>query len=73
MRRTAALLLSPLLAVGLLAGCGGSDSTADKGLPDVSGGYGDKPKVTADKKEKPGKKLKSDVLVRGQGPEGRQG
>jgi len=67
-RRTAALLLSPLLAVGLLAGCGGSDSTADKGLPTVSGDYGDKPKVTAEKEEKPGKKLKSDVLVEGKGP-----
>jgi peptidylprolyl isomerase len=66
-RRTAALLLSPLLAVGLLAGCGGSDGT-EKGLPSVSGDYGDKPKVKADKEQKPGKTLKSDVLVEGKGP-----
>ena len=44
MRRIAALFLCPLLAVGLLAACGGADST-EKGLPSVSGGYGDKPKV----------------------------
>jgi peptidylprolyl isomerase len=66
-RRTAALLLSPLLAVGLLAGCGGSDGT-EKGLPSVSGDYGDKPKVKADKEQNPGKTLKSDVLVEGKGP-----
>ena len=67
MRRLAALILSPLLAVGLLAGCGGADST-DKGLPSVTGGYGDKPKVTADTKKKPGAKLQSSVLVKGKGP-----
>jgi len=66
-RRIAALVLSPLLVVGLLAGCGGADSTADKSLPKVSGGYGDKPKVTADTKEKPGTKLRSSVLVEGKG------
>ena len=44
MRRIAALLLCPMLAVGLLAACGGADST-EKGLPSVSGGYGDKPKT----------------------------
>ncbi|MEP6759921.1 MAG: FKBP-type peptidyl-prolyl cis-trans isomerase [Sporichthyaceae bacterium] len=67
MRRIAALLLCPLLAVGLLAACGGADST-DKGLPSVSGRYGDKPKVKADTKVKPGTKLKSSVLVQGKGP-----
>ena len=70
MRRLAALIVCPLLAVGVLAGCGdASDSTAEeKGLPSVSGGYGDKPKVTADKKEKPGTKVKTSVLVEGKGP-----
>jgi peptidylprolyl isomerase len=67
-RRIAALFLCPLLAVGLLAGCGGSDSAAEKGLPTVSGDYGEKPKVKADTKEKPGTKLRSAVLVEGKGP-----
>lgn len=67
MRKTAALLLCPLLAVGLLTACGGADG-ADKGLPSVSGGYGDKPKVKADTKVKPGAKLRSSVLVQGKGP-----
>jgi peptidylprolyl isomerase len=67
-RRPPALLLSLLLAVGVLAGCGGADSATAEGLPEVSGEYGDKPKVTADKEEKPGKKIKSEVLVEGDGP-----
>jgi peptidylprolyl isomerase len=66
-RRLAALFLCPLLAVGLLAGCGGGNS-ADKGLPSVSGKYGEKPKVKADTKVKPGTKLRSSVLVEGKGP-----
>jgi peptidylprolyl isomerase len=65
-RRLAALFLCPLLAVGLLTGCGGADS-AEKGLPSVSGKYGDKPKVKADTKVKPGTKLRSTVLVEGKG------
>ena len=68
MRRTAALLLALLVSVGLLAGCGGADSANAEGLPEVSGDFGDKPKVTADKEEKPGKKIKSEVLVKGDGP-----
>jgi peptidylprolyl isomerase len=67
-RRLAALFLCPLLAVGLLAGCGGADNSATKGLPTVSGKYGDKPKVKADTKVKPGKKLRSTVLIEGKGP-----
>ena len=68
MRRLAALFLCPLLVVAVLAGCGGADSTAEEGLPTVSGSYGEKPKVKADKEEKPGKKVRSDVLVKGKGP-----
>ena len=68
MRRLAVLFLSPLLVVGVLAGCGGADSAAEEGLPKVSGSYGDKPKVTADKKEKPGKQVRSSILVNGKGP-----
>jgi peptidylprolyl isomerase len=68
-RRLAALILSPVLAVGVLAGCGGADSSAEEeGLPKVSGSYGEKPKVTADKEEKPGKSVRSSVLVEGKGP-----
>jgi peptidylprolyl isomerase len=67
--RIAAVLLCPLLAVGLLAGCGDSGAkTEDKALPKVTGSYGDKPKVTADKTQKPGKKIQSDILVEGKGP-----
>ena len=68
MRRPAALLLALLVAVGVLAGCGGTDSAGAEGLPEVTGTYGDKPKVKADKEEKPGKKIKSEVLVKGDGP-----
>ena len=68
MRRLAVLFLSPLLVVGVLAGCGGADSAAEEGLPKVSGSYGDKPKVTADKKEKPPKLVRSSILVNGKGP-----
>jgi peptidylprolyl isomerase len=71
-RRPAVLLSASLLAVGLLSGCGGGSSpkasTADQGLPKISGSYGDKPKVTVTKGEKPGKKLKTTVLSKGNGP-----
>jgi peptidylprolyl isomerase len=69
-RRPAVLLSASLLAVGLLSGCGGasSPSNTDSGLPKVSGAYGDKPKVTVAKGEKAGKKLKTSVLSKGDGP-----
>ncbi len=70
MRRPAVLLSVSLLAVGLLSGCGGASSagSTDTGLPKVSGSYGDKPKVTVVKGEKPGKALKTSVLETGDGP-----
>lgn len=73
MRRIAVLLLSPVLVAGLLAGCGGSGGSAgstpaDQGLPSVTGSYGDKPKITLAKGEKPSRKLRSAVLTRGDGP-----
>ena len=70
MRRLAALSACPLLVLGLLAGCGGAsgDNTAEEGLPSVTGGYGEKPKVKADKTEKPGKKAKTSILIDGKGP-----
>lgn len=68
MRRIAVLLLSPVLVAGLLVGCGGGSSAADKGLPTVTGAYGDKPKVKVDKTVKAGKKIKTTVLKVGKGP-----
>ena len=68
MRRFPSLLV-PVLLVGLLAGCGGDGSaTSTEGLPSVSGAYGTKPKITVDKGSDPGKKLQSEVLVKGRGP-----
>ena len=68
MRRFPSLLV-PVLLVGLLAACGGAGaSTSAEGLPSVSGEYGAKPKITVDKGSDPGKKLQSEVLVKGRGP-----
>lgn len=66
MRRIVQLFLSALL-VGLLAACGGGGSTSTEGLPEVSGDYGAKPKITVAKDTKPGKKLRSEVLTEGTG------
>jgi peptidylprolyl isomerase len=74
-RRLAVLLLPALVVSGLLTGCA-SQTTAqkaaskakDKGLPSVSGTYGNKPVVKVDKKKKPAAKVTSAVLVAGSGP-----
>lgn len=72
MRRTVMFLLAPVLVAGLLSGCGNSGgSAADavvKGLPKVTGSYGDKPKIKVTKGVKPSKKLTSTVLSKGDGP-----
>ena len=71
MRRSAVLLLAPVLVGGLLTGCGGGTSGAsnvDKSLPTVTGHYGDKPKIKVAKGVKPSKKLVSTVLKKGSGP-----
>jgi peptidylprolyl isomerase len=69
-RRLAVLLLAPVLVGGLLSGCGGGSSkdSAEKGLPTVSGSYGDKPKITLEKGAKAPVKLQSSVLKKGKGP-----
>jgi peptidylprolyl isomerase len=59
--------------MGLLSACGGGSSTAAeeakaKGLPTVTGSYGDKPKIKVAKGDKPAKTLKSTVLKEGDGP-----
>jgi peptidylprolyl isomerase len=55
---------------GLLTACGGADSSGGgSGLPEVSGSFGEKPKVTVAKDSTPSKKLESAVLSEGDGPE----
>jgi peptidylprolyl isomerase len=73
------VLLAPVLVGGLLSGCGGStpktgaELAAEKGLPAVTGKYGDKPKITIAKGVKPAKTLKSAVLSKGKGPKVHKG
>jgi len=63
-RRTTSFLLLPLLAVGLLSGCGSGTKSP---LPKVKGSYGSKPSFTFPSKTPP-KTLMSKVLREGTGP-----
>ncbi|MDQ1665319.1 MAG: peptidylprolyl isomerase [Actinomycetota bacterium] len=71
--RRAALVLCPLLLAGALAACGDPDPVTPqekaqaRGLPAATGGYGDKPKVTPQKDQKPATRRQSAVLVAGKG------
>jgi peptidylprolyl isomerase len=63
--RRIALSLAPALLIGLLAGCSGESDS----LPEVSGTYGEKPKVTVAKGSTPSDELETEVLSEGDGPE----
>jgi peptidylprolyl isomerase len=65
-RRATTVLLVPLLAVGLLSGCGSSSKKASS-LPKVAGSYGSKPTFTFPGST-PSKTLQSKVLREGTGP-----
>jgi FKBP-type peptidyl-prolyl cis-trans isomerase len=68
MRRIAVLSALPLLAVGVLAGCGGSSSSSSStSAVTVSGTFGKAPDVTIPA-EKAGDKLDVKTLVHGSGP-----
>jgi hypothetical protein len=68
MRRIAVLSALPLLAVGVLAGCGGSSSSSSStAAVTVSGSFGKAPDVTIPA-EKAGDKLDVKTLVHGSGP-----
>lgn len=66
MRRTAHVVL-PMLLAGVLAACSGGEGSS--GLPEVSGSFGTKPKVTVEKGSTPSETLESTVLSEGDGPE----
>jgi peptidylprolyl isomerase len=72
-RRVLSLLLAPLLLAGILSACGSGSDEPEEGLPTVSGEYGDKPKIKAEKGVKAGKKLQTDVLEEGDGPKVKKG
>jgi peptidylprolyl isomerase len=71
--RRPALLTAVALLAGLLTACGGGSAADTSGLPEVSGSYGDKPKITIPKGEDPPEKLETEVLEEGDGPKVKKG
>lgn len=67
MRRIAVLLTAPLLAIGVLAGCGGSSSPSSAPTVSVSGTFGTAPTVKIPAR-KAGGKLVVKTVIRGTGP-----
>ncbi len=69
MRRIAVMLTLPLLAAGVLAGCGSSPGTTSSSAPavSVSGSFGKAPVVTIPAK-KAGSSLAVTTVVKGSGP-----
>lgn len=66
--RPYARLAAPALAAALvLSACSGSSSSSE--LPEVTGAFGEKPKVTVAEDASAGGKLRSEVLSEGDGPE----
>jgi FKBP-type peptidyl-prolyl cis-trans isomerase len=67
MRRIALALMLPLLAVGVLAGCGSSSSTAATPAVTVSGSFGQNPTIKIPA-QKAAKSLTVQTLIHGTGP-----
>src|SRR5215467_866613 len=68
MRRIAVTLVLPLLAIGLLAGCGGSPAqSSTTSSVTVSGGFGKNPAITIPA-QKASKTLKVKTIIHGTGP-----
>jgi peptidylprolyl isomerase len=67
MRRIALALMIPLIAVGLLAGCGGSSSSTAATAVTVSGAFGQNPTIKIPA-EKASRSLTVQTLIHGTGP-----
>jgi FKBP-type peptidyl-prolyl cis-trans isomerase len=67
MRRIAVLTVLPLLAIGVLAGCGGSSSSSGNPAVTVSGAFGQNPSIKIPA-EKAGSGLTVKTLIHGSGP-----
>jgi FKBP-type peptidyl-prolyl cis-trans isomerase len=67
MRRIAALTVLPLLAIGVLAGCGGSSSSSGNPAVTVSGSFGQNPSIKIPA-QKAGSGLTVKTLIHGSGP-----